>query len=71
MSTLDALIKGHKRLSLFKKFSEQAQETKTRINLAPQEIWEAADDEALAALEWEINGLNGVQVTPLFREEAS
>ena len=65
----EVLIQAHQRLMVFKKASARAKEVP--LPLHPEEFWEAADDEAITALESAINELNGVQVTPLPYEAAS
>jgi hypothetical protein len=53
------------RLRVFKRIAAQANETGTRVNLAPAELWEPCDETALAAYEDALNEINGARPLPM------
>jgi hypothetical protein len=61
---IDALAKAETRMKLFKRMAQLAAEQDWELR--PQEMWEPADDEALAALEYARNEISGAR--SLFEE---
>jgi hypothetical protein len=49
----------------FRRIAEQAREQETRVNLAPSEMWEAADQIALDAYETALMQINGARPLPM------
>ena len=54
------------RLRVFRAIAQSARDTQSHVDLAPEELWEPADEAALAAYEEAINEINGAR--PLFQE---
>lgn len=53
------------RLQVFRTLAKQAQETESRIELDPRELWESADEAALTAYETALNEINGARPLPM------
>lgn len=53
------------RMRVFRRIAEQAGEMGSRVNLAPAELWEAKDQEALDAYESALLKINGAVALPM------
>ena len=53
------------RLRLFRRTAQFATEREARVDLAPAELWEPADDAALDAYEKAIDEINGARPLPM------
>mgnify|MGYP003593700909 CR=1 FL=1 len=59
MSLVTASQAAAKRLRIFQQIASQASARDERVDLAPSELWEPKDQEALESLEHEIRLANG------------
>lgn len=53
------------RMRLFKRIAEQSKEAESRIDMDPRELWDSADEAALAAYELALNEINGARPLPM------
>lgn len=54
-----------KRMYTFRRIAEQANDSNSRVDLAPAELWEREDQEALTAYENALLEINGAQPLPM------